>query len=70
MVTLEEKTQAYWNLSRAYEGIEGTTTTEQAIKSLRAILLNVGPSRPLCSAAADLQECIVTGEERPKRCTN
>lgn len=70
MLTLEEKTQAYWNLSRAYEGTSEEVTTEGAIKTLRAILLNVGPSRPLSNAAADLQECIITGEERPKRCTN
>ena len=59
--TVEEMTQAYWGLSRQYHLQEGLLTVGDAIETLREILSNTGPDRPLTKRALEIQQTIITG---------
>lgn len=48
MLTLEQKTLAYWNISKSYNGhLDKNITTSRAIKVLNNTLFVLGPNRIL-----------------------
>lgn len=62
--TLEEMTQAFWDLSKKYHRNEGLLTVGDAIETTREILANAGPQRVVAKRAWEIQEMIVNGGKK------
>lgn len=57
--SLEEKTLAYWNVSRAARGFGDEITTGKAITQTSDLLQYLNPQRPLWRTVACIQQEIV-----------
>jgi len=63
-LTLEEKTQVYWNLSSAYNGrLEKPITAEYLFRRVNQVLMALDSSRPLAKSLLDLRNEVVKGPE-------
>lgn len=57
---LEQKTRAYWEISRCYQGRSNKTiSVERAIKTVGQMLRMLNPHRPLFHALSALQHEII-----------
>lgn len=62
--SLEEKTQVYWNLSRAYNGrTEKPITAEHLFKRVNKVLTELDPNRLLAKQLIQLKDEVVRGPE-------
>lgn len=67
MISLEDKTLAYWTLHQCWVGSPNASeevTTQFALGALTLICDNLNPSRPLALRAYILRDSIITGGKR------
>ena len=66
--TLEEKTQAFWNISRAYNAPKPTLTVEQAIKTLGDIEDETFGQKRLAKHATEMLDDIIGVPHKEELC--
>ena len=61
---LEQKTQAYWNVRKAYSGVKGSKkmSVQKALDELGDVLDDgLSPDRPLTARIHEVREAIIDG---------
>ena len=66
--TLEEKTQAFWGVSRAYNAPKPTLTVEQAIKTLGDIEDETSSQKRLAKKATHMLDDIIGCPPKEELC--